>query len=157
MSQHFKPILLLAFVLLALTLDASAQTKPTAPDKEKADKERAERFKKVAAPLLAEAEQRRAIIRDLVDTCAKCRALGEAYIDAVGDAAKDERISRERDQCHAVLEAKLARTPLDTLAPFTQVMKGADVEWAKWAAIQTICDAYEYGMERAKSGATGRK
>lgn len=69
-QQPIKPLLLLVFVLLTPTISTVAQNKDSAAAKEKADKLRAERFKKFAAPMIAEQQQRKAIIRDLINTCA---------------------------------------------------------------------------------------
>jgi hypothetical protein len=142
---------LLVALLLALTVTAAAQNKPApATDKEKAEKNRSELYEKLVAPMFAFAEQRKAIIRDLVTTCAKCRALGQAYVDAAGDDAKSERVKLEMDQCTAVLHAKLAITHIEMLTPYAQPVKGADIEDVKWQAMCGMCDAYEYGLERSK-------
>lgn len=144
-----QPILLVAlFVALAATAVAQQKQAP-AEDKAKAAQERSERYKKVA-PLFADLEQRKAVIHDLIDTWAKCRALDEAYIDAVGNAQKEKRLADQRDECYVLFEAKVDITPLETLAPMAQPVKGADLGMVKWRAIMAICDAYEYGAQQAK-------
>jgi hypothetical protein len=145
-----QPILLVA-LFLALTVTAAAQQKEAPPsDKEKIEKQRSEHFKKFTAPMLAEEEQRTVIIRDLIQTRIECRALDASYFDAQRGSDQERDRLRSAGQCRLRLEAKLARTPLDTIAPYMQVIKGVDVEMAKWRAINIICDAYEYGLQQAK-------
>jgi len=145
-----QPILLVA-LLLVLTATAAAQQKQAPPsDKEKAEQGRAEDFKKFAVPMLAEAEQRKVIIRDLLDTCAKCRALDDSYYNAPEGSEQARLRAVASSNCHEILEAKLARTPLDTLAPHLNIIKGGDLQIAKRIAVWTLYDAYEYGIEQAK-------
>jgi len=142
------------FVVLLLVLTATAaaqQEQPPTSDKEKAEQQRAEHFKKFAARMLAEDEQRKAIIRDLIDTCAKCRAYDDANSDA-SDGSEQKTVRTIISlHCHDILDAKLARTPLDTLAPYLDVIKGTDPQIAKLVAVWTLYDAYEYGIEQAKN------
>lgn len=148
-----QPILLVA-LLLVLSVTAVAQQKQAPPsDKEKAEKKRADHYEKFAAPLFAVMEQRKAIIRDLLDTCAKCRVLSQAYVDAAGDDAKSKDAERQMDQCYMVFHAELKITHLEMIAPYAQPVKGADVEDVKWQTMCNICDAYEYGLEQAKKPA----
>jgi len=141
-------------LLLALTATAAAQQKETpASDMEKAERQRAEHVEKIAARMLAEDEQRKAIIRDLIDTCAKCRANDDADSDAP-DGSDQKTIRTVLSlHCHDILDSKLARTPLDTLAPYLEVIKGVDPQIAKIVAVWTLYDAYEYGIEQAKKPA----
>jgi len=67
--------------------------------------------------MIAEAEERKAIIRDLIDTCAKCRAYDDAYSDAPDRSKQQTLMTISSLHCHEILDDKLARTPLDTLAP----------------------------------------
>src|SRR5215475_13195381 len=115
--MHNRSLAALA-LLLALTATAAAQKKEApASDKEKAEQQRAEHVEKFAARMLAQDEQRKAIIRDLIDTCAKCHAYYDAYSDAP-DGSEQQTIRNIRSlHCHDILDAKLARTPLDTLSP----------------------------------------
>ena len=100
--------------------------------------------------MLAEDEQRKAIIRDLIDTCAKCRASDYAYSDAADGSEQQTIRTISSLHCHDILDAKLARTPLDTLAPYLEVIKGADPQIAKIVTVWTLYYAYEYGIEQAK-------
>jgi len=151
--MHNRTLAALA-LLLALTATAAAQQKEApASDREKAEQQRGEHFEKFAARKLAEDEQRKAIIRDLIDTCAKCRAYDDPYSDAP-DGSKQQTIRAVLSlHCHDILDAKLARTPLDTLAPYLDVIKGADPQIAKLVAVWTLYDAYEYGIEQPKKPA----
>jgi hypothetical protein len=146
-----QPVLFVA-LLLVITVTAAAQQKqPPTSDKEKTEQQRAEHFEKFAARMLAEDEQRKAIIRDLIDTCAKCRAYDDAYSDAADGSEGKTLRTISSLHCHDILDAKLARTPLDTLAPYLDVRKGADPQIAKLVAVWTLYDAYEYGIEQAKT------
>ena len=148
----YNRTLLALAILLAMTATAAAQQKE-APDsdREKAEQQRAGHAEKIAARLLAQDEQRKAIIRDLIDTCAKCHAYYDAYSDAP-DGSEQQTIRNIRSlHCHDILDAKLARTPLDTLSPYLDVIKGADPQIAKLVAVWTLYDAYEYGIEQAKN------
>jgi hypothetical protein len=156
MSQHFKPILLLAFVLLALTINASAQTKPSAADNEKAEKNRAE-IRKWFAMRAAETEQRKAIINDLIDTNLKCIDLVTLHMDAKEGTSQEKSYAAQLDSCYETLWAKIDRTPLNVLTPFSTVTKGTDLQYVKRHAFNRLFEAYEYGTERAKSAATERK
>lgn len=148
-----QPILFIT-LLLALTATAAAQQKEATPtDKEKAEQRRAEHFKKFAAPMMAEAEQRKAIIRDLLDTCAKCSAYDASYYDAPDGSEQQRLRAVSSSNCHEILDAKLARTPLDILAPYLGVIKGIEPQMAKRAAVWILYDAYEYGLQQAKKPA----
>jgi hypothetical protein len=115
----YKPTLAAFAMLLALAVTAAAQQKqPPTSDEEMAEQQRAEHFKKFAARMLAEDEQRKAVIRDLIDTCAKCRAYDDANSDAPGGPEQQTIRTINSLHCHEMLDAKLARTPLDTLAPY---------------------------------------
>src|SRR5262245_13269010 len=142
-----QPILLVALLLVLAATVAAQQKQTPASDKEKAEEIRAEHFKKVAAPMIAEEEQRKVIIQDLIRTCVECRSRDTAYFEAQPDSDQARAALVLSKNCNMTLEAKLARIPLDTLAPYTQVIKGVDVEMAKWRAINIICDAYEYGLQ----------
>ncbi len=138
-------------LLLALTATASAQQKQTPVlDKEKAERQRAEHFKKFTAPMMAEAEQRKVIIRDLLDTCAKCSAADDAYFNAPEGSEQARLSSISSSNCHEILDAKLSRTSLDTLAPYLDIIKGADLQMVKRIAIWNLYAAYEYGSEHPK-------
>lgn len=155
-QQSIRPLLLFV-ALLTLTISTAAQDKASAAAKEKADKERAEHFKKFAASMLAEQEQRRAIIRDLINTCAECHSLENSAIETK-DGSDHQRFLRMRsERCYEILEAKIARTPLDTLAPYLIAMKGADLQMVKSVAFYSLYDAYEYGTEHPKPASTERK
>lgn len=155
--QSIKPLLLLVFALLTSTISAAPQDKQSAADKERADKERAERFKQFAAPMLAEQQRRRAIIQDLINTCAECHSLEKSAIEAK-DGSDHQRFLRMRaEQCFEIIEANLARTPLDTFAPYLIPMKGADLQMVKRVAFYSLYDAYEYGTEHPKPASTERK
>ena len=141
-----------------MTATAAAQQKEApASDREKGEQQRAEHVEKFAARMLAEDEQRKAIIRGLIDTCAKCRAYYDAYSDAPDGSEQQTIRNISSLHCHDILDAKLARTPLDTLAPYLDVIKGADSKIAKLVAVWTLYDAYEYGIEQAKKPADKRR
>lgn len=145
-----QPILSITPLLALTATDAAQQKQPPTSDKEKVEEARAERFKKVAAPMIAEEDQRKVIIQDLIKTCVECRGFDAAYLDAQPDSDQQRTRLILSKNCYMTLQAKLARIPLDTLAPHTQVIKGVDVELSKWRAINIICDAYEYGLQQAK-------
>jgi hypothetical protein len=86
----------------------------------------------------------------------KCRAYDDTYSDALDGSERQTLRKISSLHCHDILDAKLARTPLDTLAPYLGVIKGADPQIAKLVAVWTLYDAYEYGIEQAKKPADKR-
>src|SRR5262245_15227816 len=107
--------------------------------------------------MLAEQEQRRAIIRDLINTCAECRNLENSDIEAKDGSDQQRYLRMRSEQCQEVLDAKLDRTRLDTLAPYLVPMRGAELQMVKRVAFYSLYDAYEYGTEHPKPAATERK
>src|SRR5262245_12805961 len=157
MSQHsIRSLFVVALVLLASTISAAAQNKQSAADKEKAEKDRAE-LRKWFAIRAAETEQRKAIINDLIDTNRKCVDLIPLCMDAKEGSEQKKFYEAQLDSCYETLQAKIDRTPLSVLTPFSTVTKGTDLQYVKREAFNRLFEAYEYGTERQKSAATERK
>jgi hypothetical protein len=107
--------------------------------------------------LLADQQQRRSIINDLINTCAECRSLENSAIEAKDGSDPQLFLRLRSERRNEILEAKLDRTPLDTLAPYLIPVKGADLEMVKRAAFYSFHDAYEYGTETPKAASIERK
>lgn len=149
MSPRFYFSLAAVPVLLIFLMTAFAQDKNAEAAKEKADKDRAVRFRRLGQ-MMAEQEQRKAIINDLIDTQAECEKRGNLYIEAKDGSDQKKFYELAEERCYAKLEAKIERTPLDVLTPFSFVTKGTDLSFTKRIAFYRLYAAYEYGLIRAK-------
>ena len=150
MRQRLKPILLLALVLLTSTMSAAAQTKEPAAEKKKTEKKlQSERFKWVAARS-AEGEQRKAVISALINTYTGRRELSDRYLNAKEGSFPEKFNEILADNCYQTLWAKIDRTSLNTLTPFSTVAKGANLRQMKREAFLRLYEAYEYGAEHPK-------
>jgi hypothetical protein len=147
--QTIKPLLFLVFALLVLTPTISA----SAQDVEKVRQENL----KTWAALDTDRNQRKAIINDLIDTYNACFAALAKLSAAKGGSAKYKYYSQQTEQCYETLWAKIDRTPLDVLTPFSSVGKGVDLLETKKAAFFRLYDAYEYGAENPKPGSVEPK
>lgn len=150
-----KLLLLLAFALLASTVSAAAQTEQSAAEKEKAEKGRSA-IRKWMAIRAAETEQRKAIVNDLIETNRKCIELELLHMDAREGSAKERSQAAQVDSCYETLWAKIDRTSLNVLTPFSTVTKGTDLQHVKRQAFNRLFEAYEYGTEHPKPVATER-
>jgi len=141
------PTRYLVFVCLVVCffcIPAFAQNKTS-----QADKDRSEHFKSMAA-VRAEEEQRKVIVNDLINTYSKCREYADQFNDAEKDSPKEKFYSNQTDQCYSTLWAKIDKTPLQVLTPFSTVTKGTDLQQVKHAAFFRLYEAYEYGIQQAK-------
>lgn len=158
MSRHaINPLLVITLVLLALTVGADAQTRRAAAEKKKAETGGQE-YTKALAEFHADRDQRKAIVNDLIDTYTKCRlTLAQSILAKDGSPELKNAIGTQVAECYETLWAKINRTPLDVLTPFSSVGKGINLLDVKKAAFFRLYEAYEYGTEHPKPASIERK
>jgi hypothetical protein len=156
-QQAIKPPLLFIFVLIVLTpsISAFAQDKESAAEKKKAEAASLEitNLPKKKDP---EIEKRKAALGDLINAYNQWLAADEELL-RIDTIREREPATRRATQRYETFLAKLDKTPLDVLTPFSSVGKSANLRDTKKAAFLRLYEAYEYGIENPKSASAERK
>jgi hypothetical protein len=142
-------------MVLTPTINAIAQDKESVAEKKNADAARLD-ITNLPEKKDLERERRNAALGDLINTYNQCLAADKEtrQIDTVRET---DAASRRAAQCYETFWAKMDKTPLDILTPFSSVGKGANLRDAKKAAFLRLYEVYEYGIENPKPTSAERK
>jgi hypothetical protein len=144
--DNFTKTTITALLAALLCLVGLAPCQTPAGKKAEDDRQKSE----FHAQLDAESEQRKAVVKDLIDTYSKCLDALKKSLKAEEGSQEIKLYTQQTDQCYETWYAKIDRAPIKALVPDLYVTKGMDLRDIKRDAFLRLYDAYEYGVQNSK-------